>query len=89
MKCLQHLVRKQFVVAKVQHRINVLDIVFTEYVVLFCECRFHSFGRCSHSWAGVAAGQLDQGRMQDIVHGEENCVERLLAVLLLNQVIDV
>ena len=58
-------------------------------VVLFCERRLDCFRSCRDCWAGIAARELDKRRVQDVVHGEEDHIERLLPVFFLNQIIDV
>ena len=86
---LQHLMGEQFPVGEIQDRIYILHVVLGKDVVLFGECRLHRFGRCGDRRAGVRAHDLDQRRSKHVVHREEDDVQRLLAVLLLNQVVDV
>ena len=53
------------------------------------ERRLHHLWSRRHGRAGVRTGQIDQRRMQHVVHGEPDGVERLLAVLYGQQVVDV
>jgi hypothetical protein len=85
---LEHLEGEQLAVGEVQDRIDVLDIVLGENVVLFRESCFHGFRRGGDGGAGVAAREFYQGRVENVVHREKDNVERLLAVLFLDQVVD-
>ena len=66
-----------------------LTLVLGEDVVFLGERGLHRLRRRRHRRAGVRAGQLHQRRVQHVVHREEDRVERLLAVLHLDQVVDV
>ena len=81
--------REQLAVGEVQHRVDVLHIVLGEDVVFFCECGFHRLRSRGHGRAGIRADDLHERRVQHVIHGEEDRVQRLLAVLLLDQVVDV
>src|SRR5262249_7323196 len=70
-------------------RIDVLQIVFPEGVVFLGERGLHRFRRGRHGWTGIRSGELLEGRMQNIVHREEDDVQRVFAMLFLNQVVNV
>ena len=84
-----HLEGEQLPVREIENRIDILHVDFGENVVFFRERGLHGFRSGGDGGAGVGAGELDQRGMQHVVHREENGVERLLAVLHLNQVVDV
>src|ERR1700722_554731 len=86
---LQHLMGEEFAVGKVQHRVHVLDIVLCENIILFRERGLHRLRGRGHGWTSVRSDNLHEWRSQHIVHGEENDVQGLLAMLLLDQVVDV
>src|SRR5580693_10127367 len=80
---------EQFAICKVQHRIEVLDVVFGENIVLLCECGLDRLRCCSDRWAGVRPDNLHEWRSQHVIHREKDDVQRFLAMLFLDQVIDV
>src|SRR5580692_1107178 len=86
---LQHLMRKQFAIGKIEDGIDVLYVVLGENVILLSERRFHGFGCCGHGWASVGADDFNQGRCQHVIHREENNIQGFLAMLLLDQVVHV
>src|SRR4029077_545664 len=57
--------------------------------VFLCEGGLHGFRRGRNRGASVRTGELHKGRVKHVVHREENHVERLLAMFLLDQVVDV
>ena len=75
--------------AKFEHWIDVLHVVLGEDIVFLGECGLDGFRRCGHGWTGIGADNLHQRRGQHVVHREEDDVQRLLAMLLLDQVVDV
>src|SRR5271168_3114644 len=80
---------EELAVGEVEHWREILHIVLREDVVLLGKRSFYSLWRCGDGGAGIGADNVHQRRMQNVVHGEENYIQRLLAVLLLNQVVDV
>src|SRR6202041_2773473 len=86
---LQHLVSEQFAIGKVQHWVQILDVVLAEGIVLFGECRLYRFRRRGYRWTGISADDLDQRRSEDVVHWEEDYIQRLLAMLFLDQIVNV
>src|SRR5580698_2394206 len=80
---------EEFAIGKIQYRVEVFYVVFGEDVVLFGERGLHSFWRGGHGGARVRADDFHQWRRQHVVHGEEDDVERLFAMLFLDEVIDV
>ena len=81
--------RKQLAVGEVEHRVDVFDVVLGKDIVLFRERRLHRFRSCRHRRTCIRALQLHQLRVQNVIHGEEDGVQRFLLVLLLNQVVNV
>src|SRR5215469_4005531 len=86
---LQHLVGEELAIREVEHWIDVLQIVFGEDVIFLGERGFHGFWSGRHGRAGIRAGNFKEGRMQNVVHRKEDDVERLFAMLLLDEVVDV
>ncbi len=80
---------EEFPVSKIQNRIDVLHIVLAKNVVLFGKCRLHSLRRRGHRRTRICTNNVHQGRMQNVIHREEDYVQRFLAMLFLNQVVDV
>ena len=86
---LQHLVREQLAIGKVQDRIDVLHVVLGKDVVFLGKGGLHRFRRRGHGRTRIRRHDLHQRRGQHVVHREEDDVQRLLAMLLLDQVVDV
>src|SRR6185369_12836747 len=86
---LQHLVRKELAVGEVQDWIEILHIMLGKDIVFLGESCLHGLRCSSNRGAGVRAHNLHQWRMQHVVHGEEDHVQWFLAVLLLDQVVNV
>src|SRR5579864_1078584 len=80
---------EQFAVGEIQYRIDVFHVVLSKYIVLLGKRRFYRLRRCGDGGTGIGSNDLHQRRVQDVVHREEDGVERLLLVLLLNEVVDV
>ncbi len=60
-----------------------------EDIVFLGECGLHRFRSSSHCGTRIRSNNLYQRRVQHVVHREEDRFQRLLAVFLLNQVVDV
>ena len=66
-----------------------LCVVLGEDVVLFRKRRLHGFWRRRDGWACVRSHNFHERRGQHVVHREKDDIERLLAMFLLDQVINV
>src|ERR1700730_1348834 len=74
--------------SEVKHGIKGLDVVLGEYIIFLGESSLYRLRRRGYGRAGIGTNNFDQRRSQHVIHGEEDDVQRLLAVLFLDQVID-
>src|SRR5271165_3141549 len=85
----EHLVRQQLAVLQVENRIDVLHLVFGKDIALLGIRGFDRLGTRRHRGAGVRSGEIDERRVEDVHHGEEDQVERLLGGFDGEQIMDV
>ena len=75
---------KQIAVGEIKHRVNVFQVVIGEDIVFLGERGLHRLGGGGHRGASVRPLQLDQWRVQNVIHREEDGSKGLLAMFLLN-----
>ena len=71
-------VREKLAVLEVQNRIHIFHVVFGENVVFLGICGLHRLGAGGHRGARVRSRKIDQRRVENVHHGKEDQVKRLL-----------